>query len=73
MDIVRHWRLRKQRYSLEGIDKVDQANGVGLAHMSSSLETIAQVKKNFNALKQIQEQQDLEDLAVLRKAFENIK
>lgn len=67
MEIPRFWRLRKQRYTLEGIEKVDQENGIGLAHMRSSSETLKQVVKNIEASKQAHEQTDAVALEEVRK------
>lgn len=66
MDIPRHWRLRKQKYRLEGIEKVDQANGIGLAHMRSSPDTIEQVKK-LRSMMQQQQEKDEADLVSVRE------
>lgn len=65
MNIPRFWRNREQYLRLAGIEKVDQANGIGLAHMRSSKETIEQVKK-LRALMQQQEESDQTALAAVR-------
>lgn len=67
MEIPRFWRLRKQRYKLEGIEKVDQENGIGLAHMTSSPEVIKQVLKNIEASKKAHQQADAVALEEVRK------
>jgi hypothetical protein len=72
MDIPRHWRLRKQRYRLEGIENVDQKNGIGLAHMSSSPEMIEAIKKR-RALWDEQEKKDQEALVNVRNQIEEFK
>lgn len=72
MDIPRHWRLRKQRYRLEGIEKVDQRNGIGLAHMSSPPEVIEAILKR-RALWKAQEEKDAADLEKVRSQIEEAK
>ena len=67
MEIPRYWRLQKQRYKLEGIEKVDQEQGIGLAHMRSSSETLNQVVKNIEASKKAHEQADAVALEEVRK------
>jgi hypothetical protein len=66
MNIPRYWRNREQALRLAGIEKVDQANGIGLAHMRSSKETIEQVKK-LRALMQQQAEEDEKNLAEVRE------
>lgn len=61
MRIPSYWRSKNQRYSLEGIHKVDQQAGVTLAHMSSSPEVIEQVKRNVLAIKKLEEKRSLQD------------
>ncbi|MCC6711294.1 MAG: hypothetical protein IT416_03000 [Candidatus Pacebacteria bacterium] len=65
MNIPRYWRNREQALRLAGIEKVDQANGIGLAHMRSSQETIDQVKK-LRAMLAKQAEQDEAELVALR-------
>ncbi len=65
MNVPRYWRNREQALRLKGIEKVDQANGIGLAHMRSSKETIDQVKK-LRAMLAKQAEQDEAELVALR-------
>jgi hypothetical protein len=66
------WRNRKQYLRLEGIENVDQKNGIGLAHMRSSPETIEAILKR-KALWDEQEQKDAQDLKTLREKIEEVK
>lgn len=67
MEVPRHWRLRKQRYRLEGIKKVDQQQGIGLAHMTSPPEVIQAVLKNIAWYKKAKEQEDEANLKEVRE------
>jgi hypothetical protein len=66
-----HWRNRKQYLRLEGIEKVDQKNGIGLAHMRSSPEVIETILKR-RALREAQEQKDAQDLETVREQISSL-
>ena len=66
------WRNRKQYLRLEGIENVDQKNGIGLAHMRSSPEIIETILKR-RALWEEQEQKDARDLELVREEIEEMK
>ncbi|MFZ5437476.1 MAG: hypothetical protein ACOZAK_00250 [Patescibacteria group bacterium] len=69
MNIPKYWRNREQYLRLAGIEKVDQAHGIGLAHMRSSAEVIEQVKK-LRAMMEEQAIKDKEALALVRKKID---
>lgn len=69
MNIPKYWRNREQYLRLAGIEKVDQAHGIGLAHMRSSAEVIEQVKK-LRAMMGEQLKKDSRDLESIRKELE---
>lgn len=69
MNIPKYWRNREQYLRLAGIEKVDQAHGIGLAHMRSSAEVIEQVKK-LRSMMEEQAIKDKEALALVRKKID---